>query len=587
MTLILWIYDKDMQLRHVLDCAAQLSYELKHNDLSVSGFALPMSYTRLLQLQAHEFVRFEDGGRDVGVYRIVSWEGGGKGAEGFEVYQCEHVIATLLDSVMDGDHLFGGADMDTGAAAEYILSHQKVRHWVWGGCDFHDHYEYAVSNGDLLTALWSLGQVLVDEYHWELNTKVYPWVVSLRRASATVTAGLTYHRNLIGIRKSVDATKLITRLYPKGNGEGVNQLTIASVNDGVLYLEAPQEVVDKYGLKEGEYPVSDIEDPALLKAKGLQVLAQLCRPVYTYTAEAADIYRFTGLKWDDLQEGALIRVYDAEDSIDLVTRIVSLRKDNVGGDPARMTVTLSTAGTDLISDINSLADRMAIQELYSQGTTQMYPLQLADNADPEHPLVLRYYVPPEAKHINKVICTWELEAFRAYSTSASAGGGQATTTEFGGSTTVATWVEGYSYDVDTAAAFVTTSEASGDGADHTHTAWHYHSVPISVNIPQIDIVIPEHNHTMTIPWHSHGISYGIYEGSTAQSVTIRVDGTEIPADVISGGQVDVAAYMSADDDGKIQRGTWHSIEIIPDGLTRIVGNLYMQIFIQHRGGGSY
>lgn len=585
--MILRIYNKDMALRHVLDCATQLSYELKSNDLSTCSFALPVAYARRLQLQAHEFVRFEDGGRDVGTYRIVSWDGGGKGAESFEVYQCEHAIATLLDSTMDGDHLFGGADMDTGAAAEYILSHQKVKHWVWGGCDFADHYEYAISNGDLLSALWSLGQVLVDAYQWVTDTTVYPWVVSLRRASTTVTAGLTYRRNLMGLSKKVDATKLITRLYPKGNGEGVNQLTIASVNGGVPYIEAAPEIMDLYGIKEGQYPVSDIEDAALLLAKGKAVLEQLCRPVYTYTAEAADIYRFTGLQWDDLQEGALIRVYDAEESLDLVTRIVSLRKENVGGDPARMTATLSTASTDLISDINSIADRVAIQELYSQGTTQMYPLQLADNADPEHPLVLRYYVPPEAKHINKVICAWELEAFRAYSTSASAGGGQGTTTAFGGSTTVATWVEGYSYNVDTAAAFVTTSEASGSGTDHTHTAYHWHTVPISVNIPQIDIVIPEHNHTMTIPYHSHGISYGIYEGGTAQSVTVRVDGADLPADALSDGQVDVAPYMSADDDGKIQRGTWHTIEIIPDALTRIVGNLYMQIFIQHRGGGSF
>ena len=622
MTLILRVYDKDMVLRHVLNCAAQLSYELKRNDLSVCSFALPHDDAAALQLQAHDFVRIVDGSRDVGVYRIISWEGGGKGPESFEVYQCEHVIATLLDSVMDGDHLMGGADMGTRAVAEHILSYQTTPHWQLGACDFDDHYEYAISSSDLLTALWSLGNVLVDDYQWVTDTTGYPWVISLCRASDKVTAGLTYRRNLIGLTRSVDASKLITRLYPKGNGEGVNQLTIASVNGGLPYIDAPPEIIDRYRIKAAEYPVSDIEDPALLLAKGRQVLALLCQPVYTYEAEAAGIYRYTGLAWDDIHEGALIRVYDAEDGIDLVTRVVSLRKEDMGGDPARMLVTLSTAGTDLLSDINSLADRMAIAELYSQGTTQMYPLQLADNADPEHPLVLRYYVPPEAKHINKVICAWQLEPFRAHSRGLIAGGGEASTTEFGGSSNITssvivdvttrvfeTTLAGeaiYTWDEELTThsegshyhsiprevtADVNYTDTAGSHAHtlpaHRHYAPHDHVAESVVVVPPLEVVIPEHQHTMSIPSHSHGIQYGIFEGSTASSVVIRVDGTEIPADIISGGQADVAAYLEADDDGKIRRGVWHTIEIVPDKLTRIVGNLYMQIFIQHRGGGSY
>ena len=122
---------------------------------------------------------------------------------------------------------------------------------------------------------------------------------------------------------------------------------------------------------------------------------------------------------------------------------------------------------------------------------------------------------------------------------------------------------------------------------HKHGMYHDHAAETVVVIPPLEVLIPEHNHTMSIPSHSHGISYGIYEGETASSVTIRVDGKEVPAAELDGKQLDVATYMSADDDGKIKRGVWHTVEIIPDKLTRIIGNLYMQIFIQHRGGGSY
>ena len=45
--------------------------------------------------------------------------------------------------------------------------------------------------------------------------------------------------------------------------------------------------------------------------------------------------------------------------------------------------------------------------------------------------------------------------------------------------------------------------------------------------------------------------------------------------------------MSADEDGRIQRGQWHVIELVPDQLTRIEANLYAQCFIQSLGGGDY
>ncbi len=585
---LLWVYGPDMRLRCILENAATVSYELKNNDLSTASFQLPVEDPKGDLIQAHDFVRIQDGGVEVGLFRVVSWEGSLiPGAGIFTTYQCEHVIATLLDSVMDGDHVIGSGDMTTADVMRYILSFQTTQLWALGECDFDDAFEYVFSNQDCLTALMSLGKVLVERYRWEYDTSELPWLVSLKKAPTKPRCGLNYRRNLGDIVCTVDATRLVNRLYPKGNGEGINQLTIAEVNGGVKYIDADPENVDPVKVKAGIYSASDIEDPALLLAKSKQVLKQLSQPVYSYVVSALDLYQQTGLEWDRFATGDLVRMYDADHGVDLTTGIELISKADMFGDPATVTLTLSTASTDLVGDINSLADRVAINELYSQGTTQMYPLQLADNADAEHPLVMRYYIPSEAKHINKVILSWQLENFRAYSKGAAAGGGTATSTEYGGSTTVAEWVEGYSDIVDTAAALVTTSAASSEDASHTHTAYHHHSVPINVTIPQINIEIPNHYHGITIPSHSHGISYGIYEGKRAEGVTIKVDDVELPAEALDGREVDVAAYLSTDDAGKIQRGTWHTIEIVPDGLTRIVGNLYMQIFIQHRGGGNY
>lgn len=613
---LLWIYDRHMQLRCVLENVATVSYDLKNNDLSVASFQLPVEDPKGEMIQAHDFVRIQDCGKEIGLFRVITWEGSViPNASAFTTYQCEHVIATLLDSVMDGDHVIGSGDMTTADVIRYILSFQTTRLWELDKCDFDDAFEYVFSNQDCLTALMSLGKVLVERYRWRYDTSRLPWRLSLEKAPTKPRCGLNYRRNLGDIVCTVDASRLVTRLYPKGNGEGVNQLTIADANGGVPYLDADQVIIDRYGLKEGVYSASDIEDPALLMAKAQQALVQLSVPIYNYVVTALDMYQQTGLDWDRFDIGDLVRMYDADHGMDLITGIEGISKADAFGDPAVVTLTLSTASNDLVGDINSLADRVAINELYSQGTTQMYPLQLADNADPEHPLVMRYYIPSEAKHINKVILSWQIESFRAYSKGASAGGGTASTTEFGGSTTViaaqqiitsSSWTGEPQGDVRdyTGATTVQISEAGGhvhDGAEaageHTHAVAehnhallgspHWHDVDVIINIPSQDIIIPSHDHDVKYPSHSHGISYGIYEGGRAKSVAVKVDGVDLPVSLLAGREVDVAAYLATDESGKIQRSTWHTIEIVPDALTRIVGNLYMQIFIQHRGGGNY
>ena len=49
----------------------------------------------------------------------------------------------------------------------------------------------------------------------------------------------------------------------------------------------------------------------------------------------------------------------------------------------------------------------------------------------------------------------------------------------------------------------------------------------------------------------------------------------------------MSGYLSTDDNGKIRRGAWHEIQIVPDGLTRIEANLTAQVFVQSVGGGDY
>ena len=51
-------------------------------------------------------------------------------------------------------------------------------------------------------------------------------------------------------------------------------------------------------------------------------------------------------------------------------------------------------------------------------------------------------------------------------------------------------------------------------------------------------------------------------------------------------EADITAYL-LNDDGKIPRGTWHSVTVVPDDLAYVTIDLYLQGFVQSRGGSTH
>lgn len=777
------VYNQAGGLLAVLENAGDTNYNLRHNDLWVAGFSLPSRDPNNEYCQVHNLVRIPEEGRDLGLYRIVGLPSADEVARGGMIsYRLEHVMVTLLDDLLFGYHEIGGPGVYTEDVIRYILDRQETARWVLGECDFHNEFSYKFENDRLLSALMSLGSVLSEEYTWVFDTSSNPWTVSLKRADSTAGCGIHYLRNLTGIEKEVDGTTLITRLYLLGYGEGVNQLTIRDVNGGLPYIDA--DTASIWGIKSDVFVDARIEDAATLKARGLQLLEQVKMPYVSYTASAVDLAALTGDAWDTFMPGKLVRVMDGEHGISLEARIVDIGKTDQAGRPGDIQIIIANAPRDAAGSINSLADRVGIGELYSQGATNLYAQQFADNADPTHPARMRVYVPSSCVRINKMLLSWSIENFRAYETAAAAGGGTAATTSGGGANTATSsagggsertssasgsgslsseaageatrtssegWSQtgaaspGYTYvggptetgnagtgatgipssdttgpstELSTASggnyatsaatggtdgASATSTQAAGDDytsyggtgntdgpslnttssddgsggfhshtmrshvhggpshrhtgpshshamghthglGSHTHTApnhthgmahthnlsqhthtgpshkhdmvihqhdfphthdlgGHTHSVTVSAHSHTVNIgghshsvTIPDHTHAIsleahthevTLNDHTHGIVYGIYEGEQAGSVTLRVDGTDIPSEAISGDEMDIVAWLSKDDEGKILRGTWHLVEIIPSGLTRIEANLFVQTFIQSVGGGDY
>lgn len=720
------VYDQSGKLLGVLENADEIAYTLTHNDLWTASFSLPSGEAKNTLCQAHNIVRLPEETRETGLYRIVGMPSSEETAEGGrKTYSLEHVMATLLDDVLFGYHEIGGTGVPTAQVIAYILDRQTVRRWTLGVCEFSDQFAYKFENATLLSALLSLGNVLTEDYTWDFDTSAVPWTVNLRHADATPGCGIHYMRNMVGIEKTMDASTLVTRLYLLGYGEGVNQLTIRDVNGGLPYIDA--DTIAIWGVKSSVFADTRIEDAATLKARGQAVLDRYKNPYISYTASAIDLTRITGQEWDNFMPGKLVRVMDGEHGVDFSARIVSIAKSDARGRPGDIEITIANAPRDAAESINTLADRMGISELYSQGATNLYSQQFADNADVSHPAKMRVFVPSSCVRINQMLLSWTLEPFRAYETGAEAGGATVTTTQSDGastqtssaggasertsdsggaqtvtkeqtimSTTAATGgviseagypsgctggalgTDGVSVGSETSAAgggqsgstqvvveyadshthsfsgsdslswghshstyssfepgdntggvnnysakTISISGTTGSGGRHYHTTYahshsvsahthtmphvhrygHYHNVVVAYTIPAISIDIPAHSHvfeteahthSVSIPAHQHGLTlgnhtheilHGIYEGATATGITLKVDGSAVPAS--TGDEMDIVAYLAKDENGKITRGTWHEIEIVPNGLTRIEASLFVQAFIQSVGGGDY
>ena len=611
------IYSQAGQLLTVLDNADEISYELKHNDLWTASFTLPSDDAKNDFCAAHNLARITDGSRSLGLYRIISMPSSEEtAAGGTKTYNLEHVMATLLDDVLFGYHEIGGTGIHTRTVMQYILERQTVTRWQLGTVEFDDQYQYHFENVSLLSALLSLGEVLTEEYTWDFDTSTSPWTVNLRKADTATGCGIYYGRNLVGIEKTMDASALITRLYPLGYGEGVNQLTIKDVNGGVPYIDA--DTAATWGIKCSVWTDTRLEDAATLLARARQVLEGYKNPYITYTAKAVDLYRLTGYTWDNFMPGKLVTVQDGEHGITFQARIVEISKKDVNGDPGGIEITIANAPRDAADSINTLADRVGIGELYSQGATNQYAQTFADNADESHPAKMRVFVPSGLVRINKMLLSWQLAPFRAYETGAAAGGSTmqtsggggaaSVTSESGGSSAATSELGGYTSKTITASEAETSSEHGAahkhtvsngetnyahDGS-HTHGMYHTHTFTIdshrhTVQIPSHthSVNVPSHTHDLTLPDHTHGMEYGIYEGPAAHGVTIQVDGNTVPAAQITGREIDVSAYLTKDNNGKITRNSWHEIRIIPDQLTRIEATLFSQVFIQSVGGGDY
>ena len=605
------IFNTNMERLAFLENASSVGYELPLNGLWTASFSLPADDPKVAYCEPLNYVEIYDGETRIDLFRIVG-EDLTRSNDAYRVYSCEHVLATLLNDVMFRYHQIGGTGIRTPQVLNYILTQQTTPRWALSECDFDRRFEYSFENDNLLAALFAVPKCFDEDYEWKWDTTVYPWLLSLKAPNEHLQAEIRYRKNLLGIKKVTDASKIVNRVYALGYGEGVNQLGIESVNNGLPYVEDGASQM-RYGvlssiLVDGRYTV-----PENLKGYARQILAEASMPYVSYEVEGIDRFRLDNDEFGRMWPGRLVRVVDEVDGMTLRTRVVNVSKSDLRADPGTIQVTLANKEQDIAGSISDLQNRALINETYAQGATNLMIQNFADDADPTHPAVLKVWVPDSAVRINKMVLSVNYEPFRGYSKAIKAAKSSSQTSSSGGGGTSGA----SSSSSTTSSATDLLPQNMAPGSDNIEDAVHNHGIPKGSRLALVDSnnniignvgfvwsgahkhgahahavnlqhthTVPSHTHSVTIPEHTHEMEFGIYEGETATTATVKVDGRSIPTPT-EWDEIDIINYLAKDNGGKITRDTWHTIEILPNTQSRIVAALFTQLFTNSRGGGDY
>ena len=555
------IFDRQRRRVAIAENAHAISEQERINSVWYLYFSLPYKDPKNEYCKPFYYVR-HNGGE---LYRIMP-ETLDVAESGSVAYQCEHVLATLIDNILFGYHVVGNLGTYTADVIWYVLNHQLVKNWVLDECDYRNQFEYGWEQESLLSALFSVATPLTGPYIWRTNTAVYPWRLSLKRLDTTGRPEMYVRRrhNMTSYQRQKDPQNIVTRLYPLGYGEGVNQLGIAGVNGGVPYLQSPKAITDKYGIIERVWTDRRYEDPASLKAAAEAMLRELQEPTVSYSVGYQEM---TASDFDKAAIGKRLRMVYPEIGETVDTFITEIKRDYE--DAARSSLVVANKETSIASSLADMADRQRIEQTYAQGATQIYSQALQANCDAASGAVMDFFIPEEMRIINKVLVKVRMTKFRAYSrstesdvskvitsttnddqtrtssdgggtkatssdggetrttsssggdsqtTSGGGGGGIATSSSGGGSSSTSGGGGGSTTDTGNSGINVVYGNAQTEVSEgHVHmfrsVIAHQHRVTLQDHIHTIhvpdhshDVNIPSHSHNVTIPGHRHDVS---------------------------------------------------------------------------------
>lgn len=302
------------------------------NSVSALEFTLPTSNDTAGQITPHaSVIRLESDGAEIfrGTANSVS-----KNFRGDTVVSCDGMIALMADVIRAPDSVSG---INTKYYVNSLITNYNNgvsdnRHISAGiidefGTFTADHSQECKNIFELLK------EVLSDKggYIWA------SYVGGDVRINYTSTIGrrnsqqIAFGSNLVNIEDQLEVGTLVTRVWPIGK-EG---LTIASVNNGIIYLQN-EEVELRYGRVDKTIQV-DSDDPSVVKSYGQAYLTRYAAMNNTITLTAIDLHNLDKTI-SSFEVGDAVRVLSPPHGIDAEMIVNSVSTDLVQLSNSRITL---------------------------------------------------------------------------------------------------------------------------------------------------------------------------------------------------------------------------------------------------------
>lgn len=197
---------------------------------------------------------------------------------------------------------------------------------------------------------------------------------------------IAVNRNMVDGEHTLDPTQVVSRLIPLGTkltetvldewGNETTQetearLTIAGVNDGVIWLENT-DAVNLYGVHYGVVVWDDVTTGAALKQKAIDYMTNEITPVDSYTITAVDLSKI-GLDPDSIE---LFQFYPVVNPLlDINVNLEVIKKTTNLYEAHLPSFTFGSRRVWLTDLINAEADRVnAVEEQTGENSTAVYNL---------------------------------------------------------------------------------------------------------------------------------------------------------------------------------------------------------------------
>jgi len=277
----------------------------------------------------------EDSGPGLG----ITWRVRGVDTDynsGTRTVHLEHAIQVLKDTVMFGEvtaAMMGGGDT-VGAlqAIQYVLARQGV--WQLGAFGYDLSAPFEFNGSTLFDAIEDICSALADCV-WTYETTRLPFTLNIMPQDSAVKCEMRGGRNLSTLQKSIDRSRMYTRIYPVG----ADDLHISGE-----YLEANTQL---YGVICKVETDQAYDTDEKLRMWAADRLRRHCEPSVTITINGLELSAETGEPLDKLVVGTVCRVPVPELGVVMAEKITRLNYKDVIRDSTDVTVTLANNKEDV------------------------------------------------------------------------------------------------------------------------------------------------------------------------------------------------------------------------------------------------